>query len=283
MTQTLNVAKTIKLFIGGEFPRTESGRSYPLYSFDQKTEFARLCQASRKDLRNAVEAGHKALPGWSKRTSYNKGQIIYRMAEMMQGRKFEFSTLFQQTLGLSNAKAEMEVQNGIDVLVEMAGWADKYSQLLCSVNNVNASYHNFTTPSHIGVTAYLENDEFDFPHLLKVMAALILTGNTTIILLGRGCPAVLAPLAEVLATSDLPPGVVNFLTGDISELSNHFGGHYEIAALFSDLNNDELRGKMNLLAVENLKRIGQPNKAKNSLALINQFVEMQTIWHPIGI
>ncbi len=278
----MNVNKTIKLFIGGEFPRTESGRSIPTYFHNSDKEYARINQASRKDLRNSVEVAQKAFPGWSKRAAYNRGQILYRIAEMIQGKKSEFSELFKTILGLSDTAAETEVQKGIDKFVVYAGWADKYSQLLCSVNSVNGPYHNFTTPTPIGVTLFTESDEFNFEKLSEVIAATIVAGNSLIVLHGKGCPAIVAPLGEVLHTSDLPGGVVNLLSGDLKELAAHFSGHYEINAIIYDHADNDVWKEISLASTTNLKRTYRLKAQVDSLELIAKNVEMQTIWHPIG-
>ncbi len=279
----MNVSKTIKLFIGGEFPRTESGRSYPVSFHGSEREYARICQASRKDFRNSVEAAEKALGGWSKRASYNRGQILYRMGEMTQGKKEEFAQLFVDILGLTPAKARDEVQKGIDAFIQCAGWADKYSQLLCSVNQVNGPFHNFTTPSHIGVTVFIEDDEFSFEHLCRVIGSVLLAGNTLIVLHGSGLPAIVAPLSEVFATSDLPGGTVNLLTGQLKELVSHIAGHYEVQNILYGHKDDASWKEVQLLGVENLKRSFRATPQVDPLELIFKNVEMQTVWHPIGI
>ncbi len=278
----MNVSKTIKLFIGGEFPRTESGRSTPVHFHGGKQEYARICQASRKDFRNAVEAAEKALGGWSKRASYNRGQILYRMAEMAQGKKEEFAQLFVDILGLAPEKARQEAQKGIDAFIQCAGWADKYSQLLCSVNQVNGPFHNFTTPAPIGVTVFVEDDAFNFENLCKVIGSVVLAGNTLIVLHGAGLPAVVAPLSEVLATSDLPPGTINLLTGQLKELISHISGHYEVQNVLYGHNDDAGWKEVQLLGVDNLKRSFRTTPTTDSLELIFKNVEMQTVWHPIG-
>lgn len=278
-----NIVKTVKLFIGGEFPRTESGRSYPVYFHKSEKEMARLCQASRKDFRNSVEAAEKALGGWSKKTSYNRGQILYRMAEMAQGKKQEFVQIMQDSLGLTAEQAQLEVQKGIDAFVVAAGWADKYSQILCSVNQVNGPFHNFTTPCPVGVTIFIEDDEFHFDHLCKVISSTILTGNTLIVLLGKGCPLVLGVLAEVFATSDLPGGVINLLTGELKELVGFMGGHYEVQSILYGHKDDAYWTQIQTLAVDNLKRTFRPTLKTDGLELIAKNVEMQTVWHPVGI
>lgn len=277
------IVKTIKLFIGGEFPRTESGRSYPIFFHNSEKELARLCQASRKDFRNSVEVAEKALASWSAKTSFNRGQILYRMAEMAEGKKSEFAKIFVDSLGLSTEEATAKVQKGIDAFIVAAGWADKYSQLLCSVNQINGPFHNFTTPTPIGVSIFIEDDQFNFAHLCQVISSAILTGNTLIVLLGKGCPMVLAPLAEVCATSDLPGGVVNILTGELKELVGFMGGHYEVQSILYGHKDESYWAQIQNLAAENLKRTLRTRADMDGLELIAKNVEMQTVWHPVGI
>jgi len=281
----MKVLKTIKLYINGEFPRTESGRSYPIMDHDGK-EYARVCQGSRKDFRNAVEAAKNAQAAWSKRTAYNRGQILYRMGEMAQGKLEEFSQLFQTCLGLSHEKSVDMAQAGIDAFIYYAGLADKYTQILCSVNQVNGPFHNFTTPTPIGITTYADADKFDFKLLVSHLCAIILSGNSVVAILGKGCPAIIAPLSEVFATSDLPPGVINLITGSFDEVAGFVAGHHEVQALFvaGDRSaNSKQVSELKLLAVDNMKRLHLIGEKTSALELVMKAVEMQTIWHPIGV
>lgn len=279
----LKIPKTIKLFIGGEFPRTESGRVMPAYESDGKTLYAHLCQASRKDFRSAVEAAEAGYKSWSGKTAYLRSQILYRMAEMLEGKREEFSTLFEKCLGFDRKKAELEVDQGIDELIYFSGFADKYQHLLGTLNPVAQPYHCFTMPDAVGTVTLIERDEFSFSKLIFNICSILVGGNSVVVLLGKECGAVLAPLAEVFATSDLPKGVVNLLTGDLDELLAVVGGHMEVKAIsFQNENHDHLL-KIRQEGVFNMKRIRGPRgKDQTPLKAISDFVEYKTIWHPMG-
>ena len=277
----MKVSKTIKLFIGGQFPRSESGRTY---EFKAQDFTARVCQASRKDFRNAVDAAKKGLSGWSGRTAFNRSQILYRMAEMLEGKKLEFTELFKQSFNLSESEAEKSVDKGIDAFVYFAGFCDKYQQLSGSVNNINGPYHNFTTPDHVGVVAYVDSDEFNFERLCASLASIIAGGNSVVALLGTGCPAVLAPLAEVFATSDLPGGVINLLTGSVDELHEHIGSHMEVRSVNYQNENLEALKAIKLMGATNMKRVIYKHREEPlCLEAILDHVEFKSVWHPIGI
>ncbi len=278
----LHVAKTIKLYISGAFPRTESGRSFPVYLFNSKKIYAHLCRASRKDLRNAVAAAKSAQAGWCGRSAYNRSQILYRMAEMMEGKRNEFIEIFVQTLGYSSAEANDVVEQAIDALVYYAGFADKFQQLIGAVNPVSGPHHNFTTPEAVGVVALICAEKFDFSRFVGQIAAITCSGNSTVVLLAQDGAAVLAPLAEVFATSDLPGGVINLLSGFAEELAPHLAGHMEIDSICLARNDENMRAAVKEDAVFNLKRIVDNPANELSLAQILQFVEYKTVWHPIG-
>ena len=279
----MKVLKTIKLFIGGQFPRTESGRSYPAFFHNSEKEYARLCQGSRKDLRNSVEAAKKAQSSWGSRSAYNRGQILYRMAEMLEGKRDEFNRLFNDTLGLDEAASNEAIDSGINNLVHYAGMSDKYEQLLGSKNPVNAPYHNFTSAISMGLVMIVDQDEFDFPKLLSDIAATIVSGNTTVVLLGPKVAPALAMLGEVFATSDLPGGVVNLLSGHRKELIKHIGDHREIHAIrYTDLSHED-ETSIRESGADNMKRMVMQKSELNSLSHISQTVEFKTVWHPIGV
>lgn len=282
--QNLKIAKTIKLFIGGEFPRTESGRSFPIYSQDGKNKklYANVCQASRKDLRNAVTAALAALPGWQSRAAYNRSQILYRMAEMVEGKRAEFVEALTETLGQTNAEAEKSVDGAIDALVYFSGFADKYQQVAGSVNPVSGPHHNFTTPEGVGVVGLICDTRFDFSKFVAEIAAIIVSGNSLVALMAEEGSVLLAPLAEAFATSDLPKGVVNLLTGQVAELYKHFGTHMEIQSLSVQCDDENIYGEIREMAAENMKRIVPPVKEHLSLEHLLNYVEYKTIWHPIG-
>ncbi|KAA3619918.1 MAG: aldehyde dehydrogenase family protein [Calditrichaeota bacterium] len=278
----LQIAKTIKLYINGAFPRTESGRSFPLHKFNSKKIYANLCRASRKDLRNAVAAAKSAQSGWCNRSAYNRAQILYRMAEMTEGKRNEFVETFVQTLGYSPERANLEVDRAIDALVYYAGFADKYQQLIGAVNPVSGPHHNFTTPEPVGVVGLLCREEFDFSHMIAQIAAITCPGNSLVILLAEEGAAVLAPLAEVFATSDLPDGVINLLSGFTSELYEHMAGHMELDSICFDGKNEKIRARIKEEAIHNLKRAIVKPQPDFTLEHILAFVEYKTVWHPIG-
>lgn len=279
----MKVNKTIKLFINGEFPRTESGRSYPFYYHQSEDVYARVCQASRKDLRNTVEVAKDATQTWSKRSAYNKSQILYRMAEMCEGKREEFSKLFIETLGLSDKEANAQVDQAIDAFVYYSGFCDKYQQLIGAVNPINGPFHNFTTPEALGVVAIIDEEDFHFGKLTDRICSVICSGNSAIVLLTNQCPAVLAPLAEVFATSDLPAGVVNLLTGKLDELKEHVGTHLDILGISFHHKDQEILNQLKSDATQNMKRVIKGRENTRSLENILDFVEYKTIWHPIGV
>jgi len=307
MTDTparLNVLKTYKLFIDGKFPRTESGRSMAVQT---QTGPVHLCLASRKDLRDAVEAARKAQPGWAGATAYNRGQVLYRMAEMLEGKKREFVEAIgdgakarsnggtkARRHGGSKGKrtAEDEVTTAIDRLVSYAGWADKYAQVLGCNNPVAGPYYNFTIPEPTGVIGVIAPDAFPLLALVSLMAPVLCAGNTVIALGSSASPIPAAILGEVCATSDVPAGVVNILTGQRSELLPHFAGHRDIDGLHAGGLSDEESALLRGGIAENLKRVrtwgpGSPDwfdaAACQSPWRIEPFVEMKTVWHPSAV
>ncbi len=278
----MKVAKTIKLFIGGEFPRTESGRSAPIYIHKTKTVYANICLASRKDLRNAVTAAQGAQPGWQSKSAYNRSQILYRMAEMTEAKREEFVEILTLTLGLSKVKAEKSVSDAVDSFVYYSGFADKYQQLMGAVNPVNGPHHNFTSTEAVGLVGLICSSKFELSEVVAQIAAIILSGNSVVTLLGAEGSAILAPLAEVFATSDLPKGVVNLLTGSTEELYKQFGTHMEIQSLSCQLKDKNKIAELRNMAALNMKRIVAPVKEPLSLEHLISFVEYKTVWHPIG-
>jgi acyl-CoA reductase-like NAD-dependent aldehyde dehydrogenase len=278
----LQIAKTIKLFIGGEFPRTESGRSFPVYVNKSKTVYAHLCRASRKDLRNAITAAQGALASWSGKSAYNRGQILYRMAEMMEGKRPEIAEIMAQTLGFTEAQTQKSIDAAIDALVYYAGWTDKYQQVIGAVNPVSGPHHNFTTPEPVGVVGMLADAKFDFASLVAQMAAIIASGNTVVVLMAEKGAATLAPLSEVLATSDLTKGAVNLLTGSVEEIGSQFGSHMEIHSVSCQLRDEKVLAALKESGAENMKRIVDPMTSNLALENLLSFVEYKTVWHPIG-
>lgn len=279
----MKVVKTVKLFIGGEFPRTESGRSYSFNKVGTDEQYARLCQASRKDFRNSVENSRKSQPGWAGKTAFLRSQILYRMAEMTEGKRVEFVDLFRNALGKSESDANKMVDDAIDTFVFYSGFCDKYQQVMGAVNPVSGPYHNFTTPEATGVVTLIEADEFNFARLVDNICAILVGGNSVVAVLGKGCPAVLAPLAEVFKTSDLPGGVVNLLTGELDEIKGFIGNHLEVRAISFQNEREDVYHEMRTAAIDNMKRMIPRRDKERSLDLILDFVEAKTVWHPIGV
>mgnify|MGYP001581943385 CR=1 FL=1 len=285
---SVKVLKTIKLFIGGAFPRTESGRVEAIHFAKSSAPaggasiYANICKASRKDLRTAVEAAEAASGNWSKLSAYNRGQILYRVAEMIEGRRPEFAQLFAETLGWDAKRSASEVDGAIDAFVYYAGFCDKLTQVRGTVNAVASRHHVFTMPEPVGVVAAILPDHFSFEGMCVDLASLLAGANTVVALLGKGCPAVLAPFSESLATSDLPAGVVNLLTGDLEELHSHLGSHMEIRAVSYQHESQAILAKIQVLGVENMKRIVVSGPQLPPLKRITSFVEYKTAWHPVG-
>ena len=282
--QHLDILKTYKLYIGGSFPRTESGRFYKLEN-NKKEVIANICLSSRKDFRNAVVAARKAFESWSGRAAFNRGQILYRIAEMLEGRKMQFvEELIMQ--GVSKANAEKEVRQAIDRCVYYSGWCDKYQQLFGSVNPVASSHFNFSVPEPTGVVSVIADENFSLLGLVSVIMPIIAGGNTCIILASETKPLCSITFAEVLATSDLPGGVVNILTGKSKELHTHFASHMDVNAVVYCRENGEEAKAIAALSSLNVKRsfFWQKiwTKAENENPyLIMDLQEIKTTWHPI--
>jgi acyl-CoA reductase-like NAD-dependent aldehyde dehydrogenase len=261
----LPVKKTYKLFIGGEFPRSESGRTY-------EAQGANVARASRKDVRDAVRVARQAFPKWASMTAYNRGQVLYRIAEMMEARRAEFAELS------SGAK---EVDRSIDRFVWYAGWADKLAQILGSSNPVAGPYFNFTVPEPTGVVGIVAPRD-PLAGLVSRLAPAIVGGNSAVVLASETSPLAAVELAEVLATSDVPGGVVNILTGYQEELAPVLAGHMDVNAL--DLGGaDGQVEELERLAADNVKRVVRGKADAQSPWEIAAFLELKTVWHPIGV
>ncbi len=273
----LDIKKTYKLYIGGAFPRTESGRYYKLEHKGQLV--ANLCLASRKDFRNAVVAARKAQDGWASKTGYNRGQILYRIAEMLKGRAAQFVEELI-AVGAKPQAAKQEVMDAIDTWVYYAGWCDKYQQLASSVNPVASPHFNFTAPEPTGVVAAVAPADSGLRGLTRTLAPIVASGNTVIALAAEQFGHVALSLAEVIHSSDVPGGVVNLLTGNPEELLPHMAGHMDVdaIALALALAND---GATKSAAAANVKRV-VTLRATDGLENITDFVEYKTTWHPIG-
>jgi aldehyde dehydrogenase (NAD+) len=284
----LPITKTPKCYVGGAFIRSESARVFPLNDAAGKF-FANIPQCSRKDLRNAVEAAAKAGPGWAKRTGYNRGQILYRLGEMLEARAGEMADAIQ--LGCaSKAAAAREVAASVDRLIHYAGWADKFEQVLGSVNPVASPHFNFTVTEPMGIVGVLAPDAAPLLALVSLVAPAITSGNTVVALASETQPYPAILLGEMLATSDLPGGVVNLLTGFRKEMLPTFATHTHLRALCGVVSADE-RKALALGAAESVKRLHlikaeeQPDwlaDTAQSLYAIRDTLECKTTWHPIG-
>ncbi|MEM9051683.1 MAG: aldehyde dehydrogenase family protein [Bacteroidota bacterium] len=274
--------KTYKLFIGGSFPRTESGRYYPVRKKTGEL-IANVCLSSRKDFRNAVVAARKAQSGWSGRSAYNRSQIIYRIAEMLQQREDAFK-MEMVSLGYTSKRAGEEFSESIDYLVHYAGWCDKYGQMNSTVNPVASSHFNFSVPEPMGVVGTFAANGTALIGVLEAFVPAICGGNTVVVLASEKLPTCSISLAEVLATSDLPGGVVNILTGERKELLYHFTSHMDVNAFqIWDAESAEAV-VMDQYASENLKRVKSyksGKKASLSPYRILDLQEIKTTWHPI--
>jgi len=286
----IDVRKTYKLFIGGAFPRSESGYSYVVN--DSKGTFvANAALASRKDARDAVIAARKAFPGWAGKTAYNRAQILYRVAELMEDRRPQFVQAVQQSEGLSAAKAEKVLDAAIDRLVWYAGWADKITQVVGGANPVAGPFFNLSTPEPTGVVAVLAPQESSLLGLVSVVAPAIVTGNTVVVVSSYERPLPAVTFAEVLATSDVPGGVVNILTGSAATVGPWLASHMDVNAL--DLTGiagqAELATELEVAAADNLKRVrrapaAEPDwSADPGIVPMTAFLETKTVWHPIGV
>ena len=283
------VRRTAKLFVGGAFPRSESGRSYPVHGSNGDL-LAHVSQASRKDARDAVGAARGAWPGWAARTPYNRGQVLYRVAELMEGRREQFIEEVRAAEGGRKRQHVEQVDAAIDRWVWYAGWADKLAQVDGAQNPVAGPYFNFSLPEPTGVVAVIAPQQSSLLGLVSVLAPVIVTGNTAVVLASAERPLPSISLTEVLATSDVPSGVINLLTGYPAEIAPVLAAHMEVAAI--DLSGvagtDVDPGDLAVAAAENVKRVRMPadrepdwNRAPTPRAML-RFTETKTVWHPIG-
>jgi acyl-CoA reductase-like NAD-dependent aldehyde dehydrogenase len=288
MSTRLDVKKTYKLYIGGKFPRSESGRYLPAKSAKGE-HLDNFAHASRKDFRDAVVAARAAVGGWGKASAYNRGQILYRAAEMLQNRAGELVAEIVRSTDVSVAKAKREVTVAIDRLVHFAGWTDKYSQVFSSVNPVASSHFNFTTPEPQGVVVVLAPDEPSLLALVSLVAPVILSGNTAIVVASEKFPLPAATFAEILATSDMPGDVVNILTGKRAELIPHIATHMDVNAIVDGAGDATVSTALQAGVATNLKRYANHAAADWFSAKVEDpywildTVEFKTAWHPIGI
>lgn len=282
----LDVRKTYKLYIGGEFVRSESGRYDP--ALDAKgRHLANICRASRKDLRDAVRKAREAQPGWASKTAYLKGQVLYRMGEMLEARAEDFAALLRRE-GATAAAARSEVRATIDRLVHYAGWSDKYGALLSSVNPVASSYFDFSLPEPMGVVGALAPEEPPLLGLVSHLAPVIVSGNAAVVVLSERRPLAGLEFAEIVATSDLPAGVVHLLSGRKDELAPHLARHMDINAIAEAGAPAAVALELERDAAVNVKRVrgyrlpDYAAPAAQGLDFISDFVEIKTTWHPVG-
>ena len=294
MAERLEVRKTYKLYVGGQFPRSESGRSYLVRAADG-TELANASRASRKDLRDAVRIARAAFGGWADRTAMNRGQVLYRVAELMEGRRAQFADEVAQAEGLTHAESAGAVSQAIDRWVWYAGWTDKISQVLGTVNPVAAPYFNFTIPEPTGVVGVVAPEQSSLLGLVSRLAPVLLSGNVAVVLTSEARPLPAVTLSEVLATSDVSPGVVNILTGLRRELVPVLAAHADVDAIDTWGVPAEMREATESTAADSVKRLAKrpagvadarfdwsDDRLAQRPEWIAAFLEMKTVWHPIG-
>ena len=284
----LAVRKTYKLYVGGAFPRSESGRTYEVCASDGRF-LANAALASRKDARDAVVAARKAFGGWSSATAYNRGQVLYRVAELLEGRRAQFVAEVTDAEGVTAASAEGLVDAAIDRWVWYAGWSDKVHQVQGSSNPVAGPYFDFSVPEPTGVVAVVAPPS-SLLGLVSVVAPVIVTGNTCVVIAAEDAPLPAVTLAEVLATSDVPGGVVNLLTGRPAEIAPWLASHMDVNALdLAGVTDPELAASLEVAAADNLKRVVRPPldtpdwTTDPGLDRMTAFLETKTVWHPVGI
>jgi len=280
------VAKTYKIYIDGKFPRTESGRYFPLEGKDGNV-IANVCRSSRKDFRNAVVAARNAFGKWSAASAYLRGQILYRIAEMLEGRREQFIAELA-TQGIAKRRAAAEVDASTDRLIYYAGWADKYQQIFSAVNPVSSSHFNFSVLEPTGVVAIITPDDSGLLGLVSNVMPAIVGGNTCVVLASESLPLCAVSFSEVLHASDVPPGVVNILTGHRSELTTQFASHMDVNAIVYTDGDADVGRTVQVEAAANIKRViartGSDWAAETSQSpyLIQDTQETKTTWHPIG-
>ena len=278
---SLDVNKTYKLFIGGAFPRSESGRVYEIKGANKKF-LANPALASRKDLRDAVVAAKSAQSGWANATAFNRGQILYRIAEIMQGRSEQFVEEICALEGITTKAAKLQVTEAIDTWVWYSGWCDKLSSVSGSQNQVSGPFYNFTTPEALGVIALFAEGKPSLLGAVRTLAPVLAGGNSAILIASESYPLPAITLGEVIATSDVPGGVVNILTGKASELLPWVGSHMEIDGVDVAGLNKKQEDEIKLVGADNLKRISRFASGNHPERILS-FMEHKTIWHPIGI
>ncbi|HEX6358478.1 aldehyde dehydrogenase family protein [Actinophytocola sp.] len=288
MSDRLSVAKTYKLYIGGAFPRSESGRSYPVRD-GKGTFLANAAQGSRKDVREAVVAARKAFGGWSGATAYNRGQVLYRVAELLEGRREQFVAEVAASEGVAARKAQSTVDAAIDRWVWYAGWADKVASVLGASNPVAGPYFSFSVPEPTGVVGVLAPQSSSLLGLVSVVAPVIATGNTAVVVAAQDRPLPAITLSEVLATSDVPGGVVNVITGRTAELAPWLASHADVNALDLTGAPESMRAELEGAAADTVKRVlraraTEPDwTTQPDVSRLRAFLETKTVWHPMGV
>ncbi|MFE6759645.1 aldehyde dehydrogenase family protein [Streptomyces sp. NPDC057684] len=287
MSERLTVLKTYKLYVGGKFPRSESGRVYEVS--DSKGKWlANAPLSSRKDARDAVVAARKAFGGWAGATAYNRGQVLYRVAEMLEGRRDQFVQEVADAEGLSKSKAAAVVDAAIDRWVWYAGWTDKIGQVVGGANPVAGPFFNLSTPEPTGVVAVLAPQKSSFLGLVSVIAPVIATGNTAVVIASETSPLPALSLGEVLATSDVPGGVVNVLSGRTAEIAAPLAAHQDVNAIDLTGADADLARDLEIAAADNLKRVRRPQAVDTDWTTdpgtdrLTSFLETKTVWHPTG-
>ena len=290
----LPVRKTYKLYVGGQFPRSESGRSYIVRAADG-TPLANAVRSSRKDVRDAVRTARGAVAGWSGKTAMNRGQVLYRVAELMEGRRAQFIEEVDSAEGLSPADATAQVDRAIDRWVWYAGWADKISQVLGTVNPVAAPYFNFSIPEPTGVVGVVAPESSSLLGLISRIAPVVVSGNSAVVLASESRPLPAVTLGEVLATSDVPAGVINILTGLRKELVPTLAAHMDVNAIDTWGVPRDMRAQIETSAIDNVKRVARPPRGVDDRydwlddrraqrpEWIAAYLEIKTVWHPIGM
>lgn len=285
-SERIKVLKTYKIYIGGQFPRTESGRYYPLSLSDKSV--VNVCLSSRKDFRNAVVKAREVQESWASRSALNRSQILYRIAEMLETRSAQFvEEMILQ--GSTKAAAKLEVEQSVDRLIYFAGWCDKYTPIFSSVNPVSSSHFNFSSTEPMGVIAMITSQKSGLLGLISVVAPAIASGNTCVVLTSNSKPLCAITFAEVLNSSDLPGGVVNIMTGEVKELLPHFSNHMDVNAIYVCTDNADEKKLAETTASLNVKRARIEteqdwlNPTCESPYRIMDFLEVKTTWHPIGI
>ncbi|GAA3842836.1 aldehyde dehydrogenase family protein [Saccharothrix violaceirubra] len=286
MSERVAVAKTYKLYLGGAFPRSESGRSYPV-SDPRGTFLANAAQASRKDARDAVSFARKAFPGWSGATAYNRGQVLFRVAEVLEGRREQFVSEVASAEGVPAKKAQGLVDASIDRVVWYAGWTDKIAAVLGGANPVAGPYFSFSVPEPTGVVGVLAPQQSSLLGLVSAVAPVIASGNTAVVVASQDRPLPAVTLSEVLATSDVPGGVVNVLTGLTGEIAPWLASHGDVNALDLTGAPESSRADLERSAAGTVKRVlrhrDEDFTQTPDLVRLRTFVETKTVWHPVGV